>query len=255
MPRLCQNISTKMCDANEQIYSQSILMMTRWSSYQAPEEPRGNKFTRSYFLQRKSPILVGLMEPLTCHKAETIDQSIDIELEQALVPSSECQTPNFWSFDELNQQAVLALVDAHLRVRFRAQMGPMEDRLRAEIVDIVRKCQSAVAASFQSSPEPLTSLVGATQPSLDLQRASQPFMVGSSNQASEAQAPMAANISPSFLQEPPFVDFDDVSLVQQLRPVRLSQSQINDSGYGSQDSRCDCSCHTAPGSSRSPNGE
>ena len=173
---------------------------------------------------------------------------IDIELEQELSPSDPGQPSSSWSFDEINQQAVLTLVDAHLRVRLRTQMGPVEDQLRAEIVDIVRRCQSAVAASFQSHQEPSSGGADLSHQPLDTQNVDAPLVTEASPQNPGVRAETAASISPSFLQEPPFVDFEDIGLVQASRQLEATQVQNKDSGYESQSGRCDCSCHTVTGS-------
>lgn len=145
------------------------------------------------------------------------------------------------------------LVEANLQAIVNSEIAPIEERLRFLVVDIIRRCQSTVAQNFQQLKESpslskdATSLPSdAAAPTPTFEELDTTLDCSHTNRATAAAATM-------HYREPPFLDFD-VNPTPPLEIPYSSQGQVSDSAYGSNNSPCDCSCHTGIGSSKSTNG-
>ncbi|KAL9069045.1 MAG: hypothetical protein Q9161_005803 [Pseudevernia consocians] len=76
-----------------------------------------------------------------------------LELGERIQPSSP-QSNELRIFEAYNRTALPLLVEASLRAAVNARMEPIEEQLRALLVDIVRNCQSTVAQNFELMNRP-----------------------------------------------------------------------------------------------------
>ena len=178
------------------------------------------------------------------------NRRLDVEFEEPPESSNGASSPTSRSLDEFSQSAVLMLVDAQLRLRLSSEVAPIEDNLRVHIVDIVRRCQSAVAASFLRSEEQPTGIELSTQVTIQ----------GDGPEQHITRAPIVDNtneattIASVFYEEPPFVTYGDIGLESSHDSTLSFQAQTNDSDYESRTSSCRCHCHLGIGSSQKLSG-
>ena len=147
-----------------------------------------------------------------------------------------------------------------------SQIAPIEERVRAMVVDIVRTCQSTVARNYHLAMAPTSSANQLTQPSSPaiasientVSMYGHPAQIsGNGNVASptvstyEDSAQISGNgtVGPplDFFREPPHLNAEASTLfpgsVYNPSSVAGYQNQISDSGYASLRSSCGCSCH------------
>lgn len=110
-----------------------------------------------------------------------------------------------------------------------AQIAPLEESLKALLVDIVRRCQSTVAQNYgrinPTSPAKSGGLPGATAP---------PRVEHATTEGT--LMPLVG--SPSLFEEPPLLTANEVDAIATLFPS-LPYNDASDSGYGSQRT-CNC---------------
>ena len=143
-------------------------------------------------------------------------------------------------FDSYNRRALPLLVEANLQAVVNAEMAPLEESLRAMLVDIVRKCQSTVAQNFQRLYGPKTSSNGSRRsPSLG----SVPILQPNLQPAKTSQAL-------HHYQEPPFQSVgagvsDWTPHPEDCGHSGYTQAPFSDSGYASgvNPDSCNCPCH------------
>ena len=158
-------------------------------------------------------------------------------------------------FETYNRTALPLLVEANLRSLMEFQLAPIEERVRAMVIDIVRESQSTVARDFHltrsaallandqtQSPTQPTSLVQAS-----VQLAAQHAQVSRENTIED---PL------DFFHEPPHVASEDsTSFLVPANTVMGLQNPTTDSGYASFQNSCSCSCHEYFSSWNMLNGE
>lgn len=143
-------------------------------------------------------------------------------------------------FEAYNRTALPLLVEANLQAVVSVDMAPMEESLKALLVDIVRRCQSTVAQNFQRLQGPKVSpnrSIGST-----------PQILPSTQPA--ALPLVAANHALGFYQEPPYLTAEAGASspgppLEDESHRATSQGQVSDSGYGSGTGpdACECPCH------------
>ena len=161
-------------------------------------------------------------------------------------------------FETYNRTALPLLVEASLRATMESEFAPIEERLRAMVVDIVRTCQSAVAQNFHLTIAPASSANDQSQsPSrtiLSIETAVQthgePFQSFPNSSAANP---------PDFYREPPHLSAEAsipfASSIYSHGSAIGSQNSNSDSGYGSAPPSCDCSCHGYSNTWNTANGE
>ena len=126
-----------------------------------------------------------------------------------------------------------------------SQIAPIEERVRAMVVDIVRTCQSTVARNFRLSIAPVSSAGDQLQPSQAI--ASVEDGTHTREDPDQTSVDGTAGDSLDFLREPSLLNAEaSASLPGRMYShnyVTGRQSQSSDSGYGSLSKPCDCSCH------------
>ena len=146
-------------------------------------------------------------------------------------------------FEAYNQTALPLLVEANLRAIVESQIAPIEDRVRAMVVDIVRTCQSTVARNFNLMIASTSSVDDRTQPH------SQTVTLGeSSANTREELARLPRNDTADnpldLYREPPHLNAEaSTTFPDPVSMATGSQNLDSDSGYSSIPHSCACSCH------------
>lgn len=152
-------------------------------------------------------------------------------------------------FETYSRTELPRLVEANLQVMVDARIAPLEESLKAMLVDIVRRCQSTVAQNYGR--------INPTNPAdgggADLREVTTPPSIGQTptTPTEGILAPsvkgmstdISTNIEPqhdgqSFFEEPPLLTADEADAIAALFPS-LPHNNAFDSGYGSQPT-CDC---------------
>lgn len=124
-----------------------------------------------------------------------------------------------------------------------SQVAPIEERVRAMVVDIVRTCQSTVARNFHLMVAPNPSAddqtATSTQPTASIEAALQ-----SQKESNHALFDNTRGSSSAFFREPPYLNAEvGSSFSGPINSVGGSQDPGSDSGYSSLPNSCSCSCH------------
>lgn len=145
-------------------------------------------------------------------------------------------------FEVYSRTALPLLVEAHLRAIVESQVAPIEERVRAMVVDIVRTCQSTVARSFPLTITP-NSLVQDRGTSTTQASASNDITAYSQEGPVHGSAYGTAGNFLDFFREPSLLTGEaSASLPTPMYDIN-PQSQSQDSGYGTLPDECDCHCH------------
>ena len=183
-------------------------------------------------------------EPQNSFKADhiTSDYEVDEVSTESVEPSSP-QSEELRNFETYNRTALPLLVEANLRAIVESQIAPIEERVRAMIVDIVRTSQSTVARNFNSMNAPTSSADDETQPhsqtvrlaelgALSIDEPAQTFGVDDADHPSE------------LYHEPPHLNAEvSATFPDSVSIATGSQNHSSDSGYSSLPNSCACSCH------------
>lgn len=178
-------------------------------------------------------------------------EDISLETLEPLSPSSR----ELRSFEIYNRTTLPILVEANLRAIVESQVAPIEERVRAMIIDIVRTCQSTVARNFHLTIAPASLSNDRIRSSLP------PIASTETNTTSLPEAiepavndPMTTtDSSQEFFNEPPHFDVGDNASLQGpmsdwdiISPENRTGlvDQVSDSGYASLPHFGGCSCHT-----------
>ena len=185
-----------------------------------------------------------------------LDYEADNLLQDSLEPASP-RSQELRDFEAYNRTTLPILVEANLRAIVESQIAPIEERVRAMVVDIVRTCQSTVARNFLtiSSPSSNNSQLQSSsqiKPSIE-------NSVHSHRDSTQLSMDGMGGNSLDFFREPPHLNAEASALVPDLThapySVTESQSQNSDSGYGSLPNTCGCSCHHYLNTSNLANGK
>ena len=150
-------------------------------------------------------------------------------------------------FEVYNRTTLPLLVEANLRAIVESQVAPIEERVRAMVVDIVRTCQSTVARNFHLTIAP-TSSVQDRAPSTAQATASNDINTNSQEEPVHGSAYDVAGNSVDFFQEPSPINAEANAshsypmLYYEGNPVD-PQSWSQDSSYITLPDSCDCHCH------------
>lgn len=158
-------------------------------------------------------------------------------------------------FEAYNRTTLPLLVEANLRAIVESQVAPIEERVRAMVVDIVRTCQSTVARNFHLMVAPNLSAddqtAPSTQPTASAEAAIQP-----QEDAAQAFLDDSGRKSLDFFREPPHLNAEaGFSFSGPISSVGGSQDPNSDSGYSSLPCSCSCSCHDYSNTWNTANGK
>ena len=139
-----------------------------------------------------------------------------------------------------------------------SQVAPIEDRVRAMVVDIVRTCQSTVAQNYHRTVAP-ASLANSQMRSSSQTIASTGSTVPTYQGLVQPSSDSTAGDPLDFFREPALLNLE-ASLsfpdpVYNHNSLTASQNRSSDSGYGTLQSPCDCSCHDYSDTWNTANGE
>ena len=129
-------------------------------------------------------------------------------------------------------------------------MEPIEEQLRALLVDIVRNCQSTVAQNFELMNRPSEGTRALAQhPSQETYVA---HTAGSeSRERAGSSGAGTRSPGPNFFVEPPHLDEEVVASLpatsHRAENKGENLAQASDSGYGTLFSPCQCPCHLTNG--------
>ena len=170
------------------------------------------------------------------------------------VESLSPQSLELRDFETYNRTALPLLVEANLRALMESQIAPIEERVRAMVVDILRDCQSTVARRFHLTRSPTLLVNDRTQ------SPSQPTNLFQAGVQSGAEHPISRDETTDdpldFFREPPHVASEaSTSFLGPINTVMGLQNPTSDSGYASLPSSCGCSCHDYSNSRNMANGE
>ena len=149
-------------------------------------------------------------------------------------------------FEAYSRTALPLLVEAHLQVIVSSQVAPIEERVRAMMVDIVRTCQSTVARSFHLTIAP-TSSVQDRAPSTTQATASNDINTNSQEEPLQDSAYAIGSNSLDFFRETSLLTSEagasfPITMYNHSNSIN-SQRQSQDSGYETPPRNCDCHCH------------
>ncbi|KAL8671571.1 MAG: hypothetical protein Q9168_003933 [Polycauliona sp. 1 TL-2023] len=134
-------------------------------------------------------------------------------------------------FEAYSRTELPRLVEENLQVMVDAQIAPLEESLKAMLVDIVRRCQSDVAQNYgRISPIARNGIPYAPEP---------PIQTTTSEGTLDPSASTSHDTDdfqhdcPSFFEEPPLLAANEADAIASLFPS-LPHNDAFDSGYGSQ---------------------
>ena len=150
-------------------------------------------------------------------------------------------------FEAYNRLALPELVVTHLQAIINPEMASIEEHVKAQLMDIVRICQSMVAQNFQLVRASSSSARESVQPSSSQATHTSPRTGDTPAAMRPPQAPSTAHSPTKFFQEPPHMNVEAsepaVGPSQEANSQSLSQCHVSDSGYFSTANLCDCICH------------
>lgn len=171
-----------------------------------------------------------------------------------LEPSSP-RSQELRDFEAYNRTTLPLLVEANLRAIVESQIAPIEERVRAMVVDVVRTCQSTVARNFYLMVAPASSTHDRTQPSTQT-TASTEAAAQSQEESTQAYLDDTGETSSSFFREPPHLNAEaGSSFPGPISSIGGSQNPYSDSGYSSLPCSCSCSCHDYSNTWNTANGK
>ncbi|KAL9134542.1 MAG: hypothetical protein Q9175_004270 [Cornicularia normoerica] len=183
------------------------------------------------------------------------------EAEDLLLENLEPSSPGsreLRDFENYNRTTLPLLVEANLRAIVESQIAPIEERVRAMVVDIVRTCQSTVARNFHLTIAP-TSLANDRVHSSSQAIASNVITTHTHEEPALISTDGTAGNSLDFFREPSFLNAKaSASLpgpMYKQSSTTADQNPSLDSGYASLPYFCDCSCHDYSIASNTANGE
>ena len=185
-----------------------------------------------------------LNEPKNSFKADhiTSDYETDEVVPEIVEPSSP-QSEELRNFETYNRTALPLLVEANLRAIVESQIAPIEERVRAMIVDIVRTAQSTIARNFNSMNAPTSSADDETQPHSQTVRLAELGAL-SSEEPAQTFGIDGADHPSELYHEPPHLNAEaSASFPDPVSIAIGSQYHSSDSGYSSLPFSCPCSCH------------
>lgn len=149
-------------------------------------------------------------------------------------------------FDNYNRTNLPLLVEANFRAIVDPQIAPIEEHVRALVVDLVRTCQSTVARNFQLTMAS-ASLANDRTESSNQAIASTESAVQTDGEPIQTFGDGTAGMY--FFREPPHVNADAGSSLPgpmyeyNHDSVTSNHNPKSDSGYPSLPFSCSCSCH------------
>ena len=174
-----------------------------------------------------------------------LDYEVDDHPPESLEPSSP-RSRELRDFEIYNRTTLPLLVEANLRAIVESQVAPIEERVRAMVVDIVRTCQSTVARNYHLTISKTSSAKNRMRSSSPATAAAETTVPTIVEPAQEAVNDATGN-SLDFFREPPHLNAEASASVP--GPVYNHtdfteyQNPSSDSGYGSLQERCGCFCH------------
>ena len=170
-------------------------------------------------------------------------------------------------FETYNRTALPLLVEANLRAIVESQIAPIEERVRAMVVDIVRTCQSTVARNFHLTIAPTSLANSRTQSSSEVS-ASAGIAVGDHGEPAQVPMDRTADSPMEFFPElshlnletsaPPHLNSEasgSLQVIPQLESITENMNQDSDLGFTSPLFPCGCSCHDYSNNWNTANGE
>lgn len=159
-------------------------------------------------------------------------------------------------FDNYNRTNLPLLVEANFRAIVDPQIAPIEEHVRALVVDLVRICQSTVARNFQLTIAS-ASLANDRTESSNQTIASTESAVQTDGEPIQTFGDGTAGLD--FFREPPHVNAEASTLlpgpVHNNGSVTGSQDPNSDSGYSSLPWSCSCFCHRHSNPPNTANGK
>ena len=158
-------------------------------------------------------------------------------------------------FETYNRTALPLLVEAHLRALMESEIAPIEERVRAMVIDILRDCQSTVARRFHMTRSS-TLLANNQMPALSQATTLDQADVHMSTEYPQLPTDETAEGPLNFFHELPHVTSESgASLPGPMTTATGFQDRSSDSGYASLRTSCGCSCHENSDNSDLANGE
>ena len=160
-----------------------------------------------------------------------------------LEPSSP-RSQELQDFEAYNRTALPLLVEANLRAIVESQIAPIEGRLRAMVVDIMRTSQSTVARNFNLMNAPTSLVDDRTQPHSQTVTLAE-LGTHTREEPTQTSGDDAADNPSELYREPPHLNAEASAATP--GPVSIatgSQDPSSDSGYSSNPQSCACSCHS-----------
>ena len=161
-------------------------------------------------------------------------------------------------FEAYNRTTLPLLVEANLRAIVESQIAPIEERVRAMVVDIVRTSQSTVARNFHFTIAP-ASIAGDRMQSSSQTIASPERAMHTHGEPAQTDSVGIVDNSLNFFREPPHLNAEASASapgpVSDYNSFSRHQNSYSDSGYASLPSSCNCSCHGYSHSWITANGE
>ena len=198
----------------------------------------------------------SLARPFQVHVSATTDQdnSISVDLsvldyDQDDISPENCEPSSplsqdlraFEAYEAYSRTEVPLLVEARLRAIVESQIAPIEERVRAMVVDIVRTSQSTVTRNFNLMIAPTSSADDRTQPH------SQIVTLGESSAPTrEEPGPLSGDDAADNPLDLYLNAEASATTPAPVSSVTGTQNPSSDPGYSSLPYSCACSCHDYP---------
>ena len=160
-----------------------------------------------------------------------------------------------WIFETYNRTALPLLVEASLRAIVESQIAPIEERVRAMVVDIVRTSQSAVARNLNFIIAKTSSADERTQP-LSPTLILAEIGVHTREEPARLFRNDTADDPLDLYREPPHLSAEaSATTLGPVSSLSGTQNLNSDSGYSSIPNSCACFCHDYSNTGNTTNGK
>jgi len=191
-------------------------------------------------------------------RSQPLDFDATVQSNESIARSSPA-SQELRDFEAYNRTMLPRLVEENLQVVVNTEMAPLEQNIRSQLVDIVRRCLSTLAQNYRATRELNGDVMGFSQPPASQAAPPAHFREhGLSHEDFVSANDTGSNMADFFL-EPPHMGSGMSSLYPNLPEgsncPEPSQDQPIDSGYGSVPDSCDCACHNLTGGDASATGK
>ena len=169
------------------------------------------------------------------------DFETTVQADDSMTPSSPA-SQELWEFGAYSRAALPQLVEANLRATLDTDLKPIEENLRTQLVDIVRRCQSVVEENFRITRGSKVGTGDGLEPIISAQPGEDVPLSHTPVPATTMQGQMT-----DFFHEPPLMapemNISFAPIAGFTGGPDPFKGQLVDSTYGTLPEPCECVCH------------